>query len=81
VIRRFLTLLLAFAMLHLNVERADAAPKVAWVTSTSVTQGELRGRAINSAGAELVVLTGGRTAGGSAPFTVIARTASVTAPH
>jgi ketosteroid isomerase-like protein len=29
---------------------------VAWVASTSVTQGEFRGRAINSAGAELIVL-------------------------
>lgn len=30
---------------------------VAWASSTSVTQGEYRGRQINSAGAELVVLT------------------------
>ena len=30
---------------------------VAWVTSTSVGQGEARGRAINSQGAELMVLT------------------------
>lgn len=29
---------------------------IAWASSTSVTQGEFRGRAINSAGAELVVL-------------------------
>lgn len=29
---------------------------VAWVSSTSTTQGDFRGRAINSAGAELVVL-------------------------
>jgi ketosteroid isomerase-like protein len=35
---------------------------VAWASSTSVTQGEYRGRAINSAGAELMVLT--RTADG-----------------
>ncbi|MEK7402981.1 MAG: nuclear transport factor 2 family protein [Gemmatimonadota bacterium] len=35
---------------------------VAWAWSTSVTQGEYRGRAINSAGAELMVLT--RTAQG-----------------
>lgn len=33
--------------------RGDAA----WVTSSSVTQGESNGREINSAGAELVVLT------------------------
>ncbi len=30
---------------------------VAWVTSTSVSQGEFRGRQINSRGAELMVLT------------------------
>lgn len=30
---------------------------VAWASSTSTTQGEFRGRAINSAGAELMVLT------------------------
>ena len=30
---------------------------VAWVTSTSTTQGEYRGRAVNSAGAELMVLS------------------------
>jgi ketosteroid isomerase-like protein len=30
---------------------------VAWATSTSTTQGEFRGRPINSAGAELMVLT------------------------
>jgi ketosteroid isomerase-like protein len=35
---------------------------VAWVTSTSVSQGEVRGRQINSRGAELMVLT--RTPGG-----------------
>ena len=29
----------------------------AWLVSTSITQGQFRGRAINSAGAELVVLT------------------------
>lgn len=29
----------------------------AWATSTSTTQGEFRGRAVNSAGAELMVLT------------------------
>jgi ketosteroid isomerase-like protein len=30
---------------------------VAWATSTSTTQGEFRGRPVNSAGAELMVLT------------------------
>lgn len=40
------------------VVRGDAA----WVASTSTAQGEFRGRAINSAGAELMVLT--RTAEG-----------------
>ncbi len=30
---------------------------VAWATSTSTTEGEYKGRAINSAGAELMVLT------------------------
>jgi ketosteroid isomerase-like protein len=30
---------------------------VAWVSSSSTTQGEFRGRAVNSAGAELMVLT------------------------
>ena len=35
------------------VVRGDAA----WVTSTSTTQGNFRSRAINSAGAQLVVLT------------------------
>ena len=30
---------------------------VAWATSTSTTQGEYRGRAVNSTGAELMVLT------------------------
>lgn len=30
---------------------------VAWATSTSTTEGEYKGRAINSAGAELLVLT------------------------
>lgn len=38
--------------------RGDAA----WATSTSTTQGEFRGRPVNSAGAELMVLT--RTAEG-----------------
>ncbi|MFL5385010.1 MAG: hypothetical protein ACJ8GN_21020 [Longimicrobiaceae bacterium] len=31
--------------------------EVAWAASTSTTQGEFRGRAINSEGAELMVLT------------------------
>jgi ketosteroid isomerase-like protein len=30
---------------------------VAWATSTTTTQGDFRGRAVNSAGAELMVLT------------------------
>jgi ketosteroid isomerase-like protein len=30
---------------------------VAWATSTSTAQGEFRGRAVNSAGAEMMVLT------------------------
>jgi ketosteroid isomerase-like protein len=38
---------------HRVVVRADAA----WVVATSTTTGEYRGRAINSLGAELVVLT------------------------
>jgi ketosteroid isomerase-like protein len=38
---------------------------VAWATSTSVTQGEYRGRAVNSAGAELMVLTRAAAAGTS----------------
>jgi ketosteroid isomerase-like protein len=35
---------------------------VAWVASTSVTQGQFNGRAINSVGAELMVLTRADTA-------------------
>jgi uncharacterized protein (TIGR02246 family) len=42
--------------------RVTVQGDVAWATSTSTTQGEFRGRAINSAGAELMVLA--RTAGG-----------------
>jgi uncharacterized protein (TIGR02246 family) len=38
------------------------AGDVAWATSTGVTQGEFRGRAVNSSSAELMVLT--RSAGG-----------------
>ena len=37
--------------------RVKVRGDVAWATSTSVTQGQFRGRAINSAGAELMVLT------------------------
>lgn len=37
--------------------RVKVRGDVAWAASTSVTQGEFRGRAINSAGAELMVLT------------------------
>jgi hypothetical protein len=40
-----------------TVTRATLRGDVAWVASTSVTQGEFRGRAVNSAGAELMVLT------------------------
>jgi len=40
-----------------SVTRVTVRGDAAWVASTSVTQGELRGRAINSAGAELMVLT------------------------
>ncbi len=34
-----------------------------WVTSTSATQGQFNGRAVNSAGAELIVLTRGARGG------------------
>jgi ketosteroid isomerase-like protein len=37
--------------------KVTVAGDVAWATSTSITQGEFRGRAINSSGAELMVLT------------------------
>lgn len=37
--------------------RVKVRGDVAWATSTSTTQGEFKGRAINSAGAELMVLT------------------------
>ncbi len=40
-----------------KVTRVVVRGDVAWVSGTSVTQGEYRGRQINSAGAELVVLT------------------------
>jgi ketosteroid isomerase-like protein len=36
--------------------RVHVVGDVAWTTSTSTTEGEFRGRAINSAGAELMVL-------------------------
>ncbi len=36
---------------------AHTEGNTAWVTSTSVTQGQFDGRAVNSAGAELIVLT------------------------
>jgi ketosteroid isomerase-like protein len=36
--------------------RVRVTGDVAWASSTSVTQGEMNGRAINSAGAELMVL-------------------------
>lgn len=42
--------------------RVTVRGDVAWTSSTSTTTGESRGRAVNSAGAELVVL--GRTAAG-----------------
>lgn len=37
--------------------RVEVVGDMAWVASTSTTQGEFRGRVINSAGAELMVLT------------------------
>ena len=40
---------------------------VAWVTSTSVTEGQYNGRAVNSAGAELIVLA---RAKGGAPWMI-----------
>ena len=40
-----------------TVTRVTVRGDAAWVASTSVTKGEFRGRAINSAGAELMVLT------------------------
>ncbi|MGQ0766694.1 MAG: YybH family protein [Gemmatimonadota bacterium] len=51
---------IAFAM-ALKAERGPVRVvvqgDVAWASSTSVTQGDYRGRAINSAGAELMVLS------------------------
>lgn len=40
-----------------GAKRVVVRGDVAWVTSTSTTSGDYRGRAVNSAGAELVVLT------------------------
>jgi ketosteroid isomerase-like protein len=37
--------------------KVTIAGEVAWATSTGVTQGEFRGRAVNSSSAELMVLT------------------------
>lgn len=51
---------IAFARAVPGVQSAllvRVAGSAAWVTSTSVTQGTFQGRAINSAGAELMVLT------------------------
>ena len=40
-----------------TVTSVRVSGNAAWITSTSVTQGESNGRPVNSAGAELVVLT------------------------
>ena len=45
-----------------TVTRVVVRGDMAWIASTSTTQGEFRGRAINSAGAELMVLV--RASGG-----------------
>jgi ketosteroid isomerase-like protein len=37
--------------------RVSIQSDVAWTTATSTTQGKLRGRPVNSAGAELMILT------------------------
>ncbi|MDQ6716775.1 MAG: DUF4198 domain-containing protein, partial [Gemmatimonadota bacterium] len=47
--------------------RAVVAGDVAWVTSTSISKGEFEGRAINSAGAELMVLSRTNGAGSNGP--------------
>jgi ketosteroid isomerase-like protein len=39
-----------------TVRRASVRGDVAWVSSTSTAQGDFRGRAVNSVGAELMVL-------------------------
>lgn len=46
---------------------ALAEGNTAWVASTSVTQGQFNGRAVNSAGAELIVLT---RVGNAAPWRI-----------
>ena len=51
---------IAFARAVPGVHKTVAvrlAENTAWVTSTSVTQGQFEGRAVNSSGAELMVLT------------------------
>jgi ketosteroid isomerase-like protein len=45
-----------------TVRQVNVVGTSAWISSTSVTQGTYNGRAINSQGAELIVLT--RDAGG-----------------
>ena len=40
-----------------NAIRVTVAGNLAWAAGTSTSQGEFRGRAVNSAGAELIVLT------------------------
>jgi ketosteroid isomerase-like protein len=45
-----------------TVRRVEVTGGMAWVASTSTSQGEFRGRPINSAGAELIILN--RTAEG-----------------
>ena len=43
---------------------AHTEGNTAWVTSTSIAQGQFEGRAVNSAGAELIVLTRARADAG-----------------
>ncbi|GLC28156.1 DUF4198 domain-containing protein [Roseisolibacter agri] len=50
--------------------RVSVRGDVAWASSTSVTQGEYRGRSVNSAGAELMVLT--RAAAGATGWRIAA---------
>ena len=40
-----------------TVRRVQVKGDMAWIASTSTSQGEFRGRAVNSSGAELMVLT------------------------
>jgi|SRR5688500_951775 len=40
-----------------TVQRVQVQGDMAWVATTSLAQGEFRGRAVNSSGAELMVLT------------------------